>query len=64
MSKHLEAVLKGMRQSLHFAPRRSYIDPNGQRTASDAQKLREDGLTVVRNMDKVFRLHDEPFKNR
>lgn len=63
MTKHLEAVIHGFRQSLQIAPRRPYIDPKGQSTTSDAGRIRGDAQVIVRNADRVFRANGQQIKN-
>ncbi len=63
MTKHIQAVLQGVRQSLQLAPRKPYIDPKAGGTSIDAGRLRADGLMIVRDVNKVLRLHGEQIKN-
>ncbi len=64
MTKHLDAFLHGVRQSLQLAPQRSYIDPRAQSPAKDTVRIRGDALSVVRTVDKAMQVHGVEIKNR
>lgn len=63
LTKHLEAVLQGMR-SIQLAPREAYVNPVTTNPAFDVRSLRRDSSTVARDVNKVLRVNGEQVKDR